>query len=133
PNPAKDPGCRVVLESESKDPRHRLRVRLFEYGAYRDFEPSSWLDTFFGAFGGLHADAKRVDIELPGVMGGKSLAAVRFTGVRDEYPIRTDLYVMRSDRDGRIFILRIRQRGDAPTHFAPEIRKILAGFRLLDS
>ncbi len=133
PSSVSDPGCRVVLETVDPDPRHRLRVRLFEYGVHERFEPKTWFATFFGAFGNDHEDPKQQTIDGFDPPGATCLLAMRFSGVRDKQPIHTDIYLFRTTRDKTVFALRVRKRGEGGERFAAQIRAVQKGLRLGDA
>ena len=119
-----DPGCRVAFEAQAADPRKHIRVRLFEYGVRKDFDPSTWSDIFFTGFATLHVDVERTGAETPAIRGAREVVATRFTGLRDKHRIRTLVILMHAE-SGRVLALRIRTQDGAETDFADAIRTVI--------
>lgn len=108
-----DPGCRVSLESTGPGARQSVRVRLFEYGLYKRFEPERWLDIFHASFAGRHDEVRREPAAAGIVSGARSSGARRLFGLRDGDRIET-LVVAAQSVEGRVFVLQVRRRNDAP-------------------
>jgi hypothetical protein len=108
-----DPGCRVVLERTGPGAKQGLRVRLFEYGVYRRFEPARWLDIFHASFAGRHEEVRR-EAAASGLVGGARTAGAQvFRGRRQGDGIETLVVAVQSVA-GRVFVLQVRRRNDAP-------------------
>lgn len=120
-----DPGCRLAFEAQAADPRKHIRIRLFEYGVRRDFDPAAWLDIFYTGFATLHPDAARSEADAPDIRGAREVVAARFTGTRDKHSIRTLVILMHAE-SGRVLALRIRTQDGAETDFADAIRSVIA-------
>ncbi|MHC4134957.1 MAG: hypothetical protein ACYS0K_08235 [Planctomycetota bacterium] len=120
-----DPGCRLAFEAQAAHPHRHIRIRLFEYGVRRTFDPAAWLDIFFTGFATLHLDVQRTDAEAPTIQGAKDVVATEFTGVRDKRKIRTLVILMHAE-GGRVLALRIRTQDGAETDFADAIRAVIA-------
>ena len=119
-----DPGCRLAFEAQAANPKKHIRIRLFEYGVRRSFDPSAWLDIFFTGFATLYRDPERAEADAPAIRGAREVVAARFTGVRDEHKVRT-LVILIHAESGRVLALRIRTQDGAETDFAGAIRSVL--------
>jgi hypothetical protein len=108
-----DPGCRVALERAGPGARQSVRVRLFEYGVYQRFEPERWLDIFDAAFAGRHDAVRREPASAGIVAGARTAGARRLHGLRDGDRIETLVVAARSV-EGRVYVLQVRRRNDAP-------------------
>jgi hypothetical protein len=130
-DPGADPGCRVAFEARSGKPGKHVRVRFFEYGAWRAFDARQWMDIFFTGFSNVHRSARREPATPHRPRGAQNVVAETFLGTRDDHTIRT-LVILATTRKGRVFALRFRTQDGAEEDFSSAIQAILKSVELSD-
>jgi hypothetical protein len=120
----RDPGCRLAFEAQAANPRKHIRIRLFEYGIRKSFDPETWLDIFYTGFATLYVSPERAKAEAPAIRGAREVVAARFSGVREKHKVKTLVILMHAE-SGRVLALRIRTQDGSEADFADAIRTVL--------